>query len=124
MNVIKIGLVILTGFGFGFGIDQVVEPLEPNNQYQSFNRGYCHNEEEFLEHLFDGLTEEETIIIEAKIDELLLTYDVTIEELLEDYEVRREFMMDLMDFLEENDIDDYYGGMHGPNQGHHGMRYE
>lgn len=110
MNIFKIGLALLTGLGFGFGVDKVADTeMFPN---PNDNEGYywhmeesCHGDGDFLEHMLDDLSDEELVLVQGKIDELLVEYAVTLEELNDDYDVRYDFMNDLMDFLDENGID-------------------
>ena len=73
--------------------------------------------------MLEDLTDEELILVQGKIDELLVTYSITLEELNDDYDVRYDFMNDLMNFLEENEIDFHnYGGYHNHDEedGWHG----
>jgi hypothetical protein len=108
MNIIKIGLVLLTGLGFGFGVDKVADteifPNDNDGYYWHMEEG-CHGDGDFLEHMLDDLSDEELVLVQGKIDELLVEYAVTLEELNDDYDVRYDFMNDLMDFLDENGID-------------------
>lgn len=136
MNIFKIGLILLTGAGFGFGFDKLADSeIIPTNQdrpyghmyeYEDYSYGgFCHGNEDFLEHMLEDLSETEKVIVQTKIDELLLEYSITLEELNDDYNVRFDFMNDLMDFLEENDIDYHnHGGYHNhddEDEWHHGM---
>jgi hypothetical protein len=118
MYILKMGLVLLTGAGLGFGVDKVSESETFTNDSELYNghveeEGYyehmgelgCHRDGEFLEHMLDDLTEEDLILVQGKIDELLVEYSITLEELNDDYDVRYDFMNDLMDFLYENEID-------------------
>jgi hypothetical protein len=116
MNLIKIGLVLITGAGFGFGVDKLADTevftTSEENFYEHMEEG-CHSDVDFIEHMLDDLSEEDLALVQAKIDELLVDYDITLEELYDDYEVRYDFMNDLMDFLEENEIEyHYHGGYH------------
>lgn len=129
MNIIKIGFVLLTGAGLGFGVDKLAEngaiPSEQETYYDHFQEGYCHGETNFFEHMLEDLSEEDAILVQTKIDELLIAYEITLEELNDDYEIRYAFMSELMDFLEENEIDYYgHGGFHNhddENGWHGGM---
>lgn len=116
MNIIKIGLVLLTGAGFGFGVDRLADTellVNDNDEYYGHMEEGCHGDEDFLEHMLEDLSEEEVIVVQGKIDELLVTYEITIEELNDDYDIRYDFMNDLMDFLEDNDIEYHnHGGYH------------
>ena len=140
MYILKIGLVLLTGAGFGFGVDK----LSNTDMFTNDNDGYyghmteeygydghmggygCHDDGELFEHMLEDLTDEELILVQGKIDELLVTYSITLEELNDDYDVRYDFMNDLMDFLEENEIDFHnFGGYHDYDEEdswHGGMR--
>lgn len=116
MNIIKIGLVLLTGAGFGFGADKLTDtemfPNDSNGYYGHMEEG-CYGDEDFLEHMLENLSDEELLLVQGKIDELLAEYSVTLEELGYDYDVRYNFMNDLMDFLDENEIDYHsHGGNH------------
>jgi hypothetical protein len=126
MNIIKIGLVLLTGAGFGFGVDKLADTEMFPKDYDGYGHmeddgyyghmgGGCHGDGDFLEHMLDELSDEELLLVQGKIDELLIEYSITLEELNDDYEVRYDFMNDLMDFLEENEID-YHN--HGGNHDH------
>lgn len=123
MNIVKIGLALVTGLGFGFGVEKITETdITSNDQpdYEEYNdTSYqnCHDEENFLDHMLDRLSDEERIIVQAKIDDLLQEYNVTIEDLFRDYDIRYNFMTDLMEFLEDNDIE-YYR-----QRGHHNHHY-
>jgi hypothetical protein len=124
MNIFKIGLVLLTGAGFGFGVDKLADTeIFPNDNdgYGHMEDGYyghmgeegCHGDGDILEHMLDDLSDEELVLVQGKIDELLVEYAITLEELNDDYDVRYDFMNDLMDFLEENEIDYHnHGGYH------------
>jgi hypothetical protein len=125
MNIFKIGLVLFTGAGFGFGVEKLADTemfpndndgyghMEEEGYYGHMSDGGCHGDGDFLEHMLEDLTDEELILVQAKIDELLVTYSITLEELNDDYDVRYDFMNDLMDFLEENDIDYHnHSGIH------------
>jgi len=126
MNIFKIGMVLLTGAGFGFGVDKLADTEmfenDNNEYYEHMNEGYyghmgggCHGDGEFLEHMLEDLSDEDLILVQAKIDELLVKYEISIEELDDDYEIRYDFMNDLMNFLDDNDID-YHN--HGSNDYH------
>lgn len=132
MNIFKIGLILLTGVGYGFGVDKLADteifPID-NEGYGHMgeygNYGYidgqdCHGDSDFIEHMLDDLSAETVLLVQAKIDELLVEYSITFEELNDDYDVRYNFMNDLMDFFDENGInyhnfhhdeDGWYGGM-------------
>ena len=84
MNIIKFVLVLLTGAGFSFGVDKLVETeIFPNDRdpydhmgedYYGHMGGYgCHGDGEFLEYMLEDLTDEELILVQGKIDELLIT---------------------------------------------------
>ncbi len=143
MNILKIGLVLLTGAGFGFGVDKLsdtditesngdnyyehmYDEHEDENYFFGHMYGGClDNDGDFLEHMLASLTDEELLIVEEKIDQLLLEYSIVLEELNDDYDVRYDFMIDIMEFLDENEIyyhnnrefghhtdgDDWYRGM-------------
>lgn len=123
MNIIKIGLLLVTGLGFGFGVDSFTNldqiENEQDNLYTDVYPRYCHNEEYYIEHLLQNLTEEEQILVQNKIDQLLLEYNLSIEEMLNDIDIRHEFMYELMEFMYDNDIEYHY---HNNNEWHHGMR--
>ncbi|MEC9485841.1 MAG: hypothetical protein UMR38_08270 [Candidatus Izemoplasma sp.] len=115
MNLVKIMLVLFTGAGFGFGIDQInhteTDPINEETRSIYEEESYCHrfSDESFLDHMLEGLTEEEQTLVNAKIDELLVSYDTTLEALYDDFELRHDFMFDLMTYLEDNNIDYHYG---------------
>ena len=120
MNILKVGLMILLGVGFGFGVDKVVNaevsPIDevsqnteasPNDEvdyYGHMGGGYCFDDGDFIEHMLADLTDEELVLVQGKIDELLIEYAITLDELNDDYQVRYDFMDDLMNFLDENNI--------------------
>ena len=125
MYILKIGLVLLTGAGFGLGVDKLANNeiftkdsdgyyghmTEEDGYYGHMGGFGCHDDGELFEHMLEDLTDEELLLVQGKIDELLVTYSITLEELNDDYDVRYDFMNDLMDFLEENEIDFHnYGG--------------
>ena len=137
MYILKMGLILLTGAGFGFGVDKLANTqIAPNDNdgyyghmdeedgyyghmteedgYYGHMGGYgCHGDGELFEHMLEDLSDEELLLVQGKIDELLVTYSITLEELNDDYDVRFNFMIDLMDFLEENEIDFHsQGGYH------------
>lgn len=111
MNIIKIGLVLLTGAGFGFGVDKLADTevlANDNDVYYGHMGEYgCHEDGELFEHMLEDLTDEELLLVQGKIDELLVTYSITLEELNDDFDVRYDFMNDLMEFLEINEINYY-----------------
>ena len=112
MTLFKIGLVLLTGAGFGLGIDKLSNTdIMPDNQedyYGHMEYTGCHQDDDFLLHMLDNLSEEDAIIVNAKIDELLVTYDTTLDDLENNFDLRYNFMNDLMTFLFENDIEYHY----------------
>ncbi len=124
MNIFKFGLVLLTGAGFGFGVDKIVDPdFAPIDGYEEYEgrfghmgEGYCDEDGEFLEHFLDELSDEDALIVNAKIEELYLTYDTNYLALQADYELRYEFMTELMDFMEDSGIE-FYGHGYGINHG-------
>ena len=84
----------------------------------------CQRDGELLEHMLENLTEEELVLVQGKIDALLVEESISLEDLNYDFDVRYNFMTDLMDFLEENEIefhtrrgyhyddeDNWHGGM-------------
>jgi len=109
MNILKLGLLLITGAGFGFGIDKLADTeILPNDDQQYYGHiasETCHGDDEFFERLLENLNEDEIVLVQGKIDELLLKYDVTLEDLHDDFEIRFDFMSDLMTFLDENEID-------------------
>ncbi len=129
MYIIKIGLVLLTGAGFGLGIDKLADTdilqNDGDNYYEHMDEGFCHDNGDFLTHMLADLTAEEQVLVQEKIDQLLVEYTITLEELNDDYDVRYDFMTDLIEFLELNEIDyhnnegfdhhddddDWHGGM-------------
>jgi hypothetical protein len=129
MNVFKIGLALLTMAGFSFGVDKLVKantlPDDREEHYEHMDEGFCHGNGDFLEHMLTNLTEEETVLVENKIDDLLLEYNTTLEELEDDLDVRYDFMLDLMNFLDENGIDyhnhDTEEHYHDDDDHHNGM---
>ncbi len=118
MNLFKVILVLVTGAGFGFGIDQIshteIIPNDEEMPYTYEDGGFCHrfNNDEFLDHMLEGLSEEEQTMVNTKVEELLVTYDTTLEEVNSNYELRQDFMLDLMTFLNDNDIVYHYDGYH------------
>ena len=80
-------------------------------------------EEDFLTHMLEGLSEEDRILVEEKIEELLLEQGLTIED-LDNHENRYLIMDDLMIFMEENELIHDYHYDDFPHHGgrHHGMR--
>ncbi|MFK5883448.1 MAG: hypothetical protein QM489_03800 [Candidatus Izemoplasma sp.] len=139
MNIIKIGLVLLTGAGFGIGFDKLadteilandvgnypesadienVDEANTNEEYVGFehmnevfeegwhmNAEYCHEEGLFLEYMLENLSAEDKFLVEEMINQLLVEYGVTLQELNDDYNIRYDFMIDLMEFINENQID-------------------
>ena len=95
MYILKIGLVLLTGAGFGFGVDKLANNdiftndsgdyygyMTEEDGYYGHMGGYgCHAEGEILEHMLEDLNEEDLLLVQGKIDELLVTYSTTLEEL-------------------------------------------
>ena len=127
MNILKIGLILFTSAGIGFGAERISNTVSGDNYNSLYHQNYLHmgyeehcgNDEDFLSHMLEDLSEEDLIIVNAKIDELLLTYDTTLEELFNNAEVRYDFMADLMDFLETNEID--YHNHYEDGNGFYGM---
>ena len=137
MNIIKIGLVLLTGAGFGLGLEQLSNTniTSNNNDYGNhmyededrYNNGFCHNNDVFLDHMLDNLNDEEKVLVQEKIDELLVEYDIDLEDLNDNYDLRHDFMYDLMEFLEENEIyyhrhNRFYDNDSEEDDWYHGMR--
>ena len=135
--IIKIGLVLLTGAGLGFGVDKLAttemfpndgdgyyEHMDGDSYYGHMGGEYWHNDDDdFLEHMLEDLTVEDQVLVQVKIDQLLIDYDITLEELNNEYEVRYDFMIDLMEFLDLNEID-YHNHMDGDSYyGHMGGGY-
>lgn len=126
MNLVKLGLILLIGVGFGVGLsNRDVTALFYNGSedyhtthhnwenksgdYYGHMGGYSmmdddygryFNEKEFIEHMLKDLSKEERLLVDSKIDELLTKYQMTLED--DDY--LYDFMDELMDFLEENEI--------------------
>lgn len=127
MNILKFVLVLFTATGFGFGVEELIEnnikeetSLNEEDNYDDDTVGFCHrNDEYFLEHMIERLTDEEAIIVQAKIDELLNEFDVTMEQLNSDFDVRYQFMIELMEFLDENGIDYHYNHYEEDDYGNH-----
>jgi len=125
MNILKLGLLLITGAGFGFGIDKLADTeILPNDDQQYYGHMVgesCHGDDELFEHLLENLSEEEIVLVQGKIDELLLKYDVTLDSLDDDFDTRFDFMDDLMVFLDENEIDYHNHGYYNDydeNWGH------
>ncbi len=128
MNILKFGLVLLTGAGFGFGVDKIADtdftPMDRygyedhEGRFGHMGEGYCDEDSEFLEHLLSRLSDEDVILVNAKIEELYITYDTNAEALQTDYELRYDFMNDLMDFMEDSNIE-FSGHGFGFNRGGH-----
>lgn len=120
MNVFRIGFILLTLTGVGIGVDKINDPLEDTTviqaeeqTYSYMSPGYCHNNDNdgyFLEHMLDSLSEEEYILVQSKVDELLIKYDISIDDLFNDYQTRYDFMLELMEFIDGNDIKYHYHG--------------
>jgi len=115
MNILRIGFLLLSGVGFGFGVNNLVdtETYTKENEsneyfYQDFAVNYgglCHRNEEFFDHMLYDLSDTDQAIVQAKIEELLVEYSISLEELSDDYKVRIDLMNDLMIFLLEEEID-------------------
>jgi len=124
MNVLKFGILIITSLGFGIGFDQFQDKEEDVAVYENENGyGYCHEEEPFT-YMLENLAGEDRVLVETKIDELLVAYDVTIDELFESYDVRHQFMDDLMEFMNENDIDFHHQSRYDDETHPHMRRYQ
>lgn len=132
MNIIKIGLVLLTGAGFGVGFDKIADSeILPINQDTPYGHMFvddeygetvfCHGDEDIIEHMLYNLSEEDQLLVQAKIDDLLIEYSISIEDLNNDYDLRFDFMNDVMEFLEENDIDYHHRYYNDDEDWHHGM---
>ena len=133
MNIFKIALVMISGVGFGFGVDKIAETqVDPDvtneNElyYQNMNGGYCHGENFSFDHMLDDLSEEDQALVQGKIDELLLEMNISLEDLDNDFELRYEFMSELMIFLDDNGIEyhnhgDYNDNNHMGDYGYGGM---
>jgi hypothetical protein len=132
MNIFKLIMVALTATGLGFGVDEVIKSdieekafINEQSSYEDFTPGYCHrNDEYFLEHMLDQLTVEEQVAVQSKIDELLIKYDISFDDLNYDFDEIHNFMLELMDFFNENGINYQYHGNHNDNNeefeyGHH-----
>lgn len=131
MNILRYALVLLTATGFGFGVEEVISNniedevyLYEENNYDDYAFGYCHNNNElFLEHMLERLTDEEKIIVESKIDELLSKYEITSDQLNSNFDVRYNFMTELMEFLEQSGFDYHHDYNDEYDYGNHmGMR--
>jgi hypothetical protein len=120
MNIFKFALVLLAATGLGFSAEEIISSdidvgvyLNEENDYYDFAIGFCHsNDDYFLEHMLKDLTEEEQEIVQSKIDELLIKYDVSISDLNSDFEIRYYFMIDLMEFLYDSEIEYHYHDNH------------
>jgi len=55
---------------------------------------------EFLDHLLNVFNDEDTLLVNVKIEELYLTYDTNTEELQIDYDLRYDFMNNSMDLMD------------------------
>lgn len=126
MNILRIALVLLTGLGFSFGFDKLADPPmyqeEYENNYGHMGTSGCYRDDEFLDHMIELLSEEEALLVQNKIEELLVKYDITLEELEDNYEIRYDFMDELMDFFVESDINVHNHFESNYNyQGHMGM---
>jgi hypothetical protein len=118
MNVFKIVLVLFTATGLGFGVDEVLNSnaeenvyLNAENNYDDYAIGLCHgNDAYFFDHMLEGLTDEEQLVVQTKIDELLIKYDISISHLNDDINLRYDFMIEFMEYLDESGIDyhNYY----------------
>lgn len=124
MNMIKIGFVLLTGASFGFGVDKLVDSktiLVDFDRYEHMEKGYydhmneevCHENGDFLVSVLENLSDEELLLVQGKMNELLIEYSMTIEELNDFFYLRHDFMNEFMDFLDKNEIYFHgYGGSH------------
>lgn len=110
--ILKLGLTLLLGAGFGLGLNQVRENeiFHTDTEFyeETKETEYCHNEGELFTHMLDDLSEEERLIVEEKIDELLIKYDVSLEELYNNRDIHNDFMDELMTFFDEEGIDHHY----------------
>lgn len=120
MNILKAVLVLVSGLGLGFGVDQITETkVEPDltaeNEFYNghMSSGYCHGEEFSFDHMLVDLSEEDQLLVQTKIDDLLLEMNISLEDLENDYEVRYEFMSELMLFLDESGISYHNHGNYG-----------
>lgn len=130
MNVIKIILVLFTATGLGFGVEEVISSnteenvyLNEENNYDDRTIGFCHgNDTYFFEHMLEGLTDEEQLVIQTKIDELLIKYNISINQLNDDINIRYDFMIEFMEYLDESGID-YHNHYYDENEygNHMGM---
>lgn len=127
MNILKIGMVLLFGTGLGFGVDKLIESdIEAidteeyrEDYYGHMNGGYCHQDGEFFEHMLEDLNDEDFDLVSQKIDEMLLDYNITYEDLFDDYEIRHDFMTELMEFLDANNIDYHNHNYYDEYPNHH-----
>ncbi|MGS0972258.1 MAG: hypothetical protein ACVCEJ_03310 [Candidatus Izemoplasmataceae bacterium] len=119
--IFKLGLTLLLGASFGLGLNQVrqSEIFHTDTEFYEENSetGYCHNEGEVFTHMLDNLSEEERLIVEEKIDELLIKYDVSLEELYNNRDIHYDFMDELMTFLDEEGIDYHYNNHYDDYEG-------
>ena len=101
MNIIKLGIAFLTMFGVSYGVDHIStnrqEPIIQNTA------NHCESNELFG-HMLQDLSVEDRLLVEAKINELLITYETSEEELLNNFDLRHEFMEELMVFFQDNDF--------------------
>ena len=120
MNIFKIGLVFLSGIGLLFGANQITERINHTEEvpYASEGEyGYCHHElyDDELP-MLDNLSEEDRLLVEAKLDELLELEEITEEDFYNDRYQFHEIMEKLMDFIYDNNIEfeeTYYHGHMG-----------
>lgn len=105
MILFRLGLLFIIGSGLGFGINQFTENTVNNN----FEQGHCYQEDFNFNDMIISLSEEDQMLIEEKLNELLLEYGITIEDFNSNIEIRRNVMFNLVNFMMENDIDFSFG---------------
>jgi hypothetical protein len=109
MKLIKYLIMALAGFALGIGATQLVGTLQAHNEPQDIfeNDLYygCHGGVGSIEDLFARFSEDDQVLLQAHLDAWLIEHDVTYEALEEDWSLHREYMIDLMTYLEDQDIE-------------------
>lgn len=118
MTFLKIGLTLLFGASFTFGVDQAIKqedfPGWMHNEEvyeEDYNQevGFCHGyNQDFFFHMLEDLSPEDQAIVTAKLDELLEEKGISLEAFEENPHDYPELMYDLMDYLEEEGFDFFH----------------
>jgi hypothetical protein len=118
MKILKIGIVLLAAFGFGFGASQIIKGNEvveaeeyDYNQYFE----YCMGNNYRFQYMLETLSEEDRVLVSNKLDELYEKYETNEFDFINDYEIRHLIMTELFDYIEDNNItiyNDEWNGYH------------